>query len=68
MPVVLTPSMSHLDLAQAFAKVRTEREVWVYDKGSVIQGSPFGSYADICSIIGVEIKSKIVQRYIDTGK
>lgn len=60
--------MSHLKLAQTFSKLLINKEVWVYDKGELIKGSPFSNNTEISSIIGIDRASKVVQRYIDTGK
>jgi len=68
LPVTLTPNMSHLKLALAFAKVKGIKEVWVYENGVLIRGNPFNTYADVCEAIGISRKSLIVRRYIDTGK
>lgn len=68
LPVILTPDMSHLTLAQSFARVKENRIVWVYDKGVVVKGSPFKSYSEVCEVIGINRNSKIVSRYLDTDK
>jgi len=68
LPVVLTSDMSHLNLAQAFAKFKGPLIIWVYDNKTLIKGSPFNSYADVCEAIGLNRKSGTVKRYIDTVK
>jgi len=68
LPVTLTPLMSHLNLAQTFSRLKGPREVWVYDKGTLLKGSPFSSNVSACEIIGLDRKSSIVRRYIDTDK
>jgi hypothetical protein len=60
--------MSHLNLSQAFARLKIHREVWVYDKENLLKGSPFNSYADACEAIKIIRTSMVVRRYIDTGK
>lgn len=44
LPVVLTPTMSHLHLAQAFSSLVNVRNVWVYDNGRLLNSQPFTSY------------------------
>lgn len=68
LPVKLTPSISHLQLSQQFAKVRKGRLIWIYDNDVVFQGSPFTTVADASVSIGLSRKSLIVRRYLDTGK
>jgi len=68
LPIVLTSDMSHLNLAQAFAKIKGPLIIWAYDNKTLIKGSPFNSYADVCEAIGLNRKSGTVKRYIDTGK
>ena len=41
LPVVLTPTMSHLHLAQAFSSLVNVRNVWVYDSGRLLNSQPF---------------------------
>lgn len=53
LPVKLTPDMSHLVLAQKFARLITSRSVWVYDNGELVIGSPFESYAEAQAAIGI---------------
>jgi hypothetical protein len=40
LPVVLTPEMSHLHLAQAFSSLVNVRNVWVYDNGKLLNSKP----------------------------
>ncbi|CCO27488.1 LAGLIDADG homing endonuclease (mitochondrion) [Rhizoctonia solani AG-1 IB] len=44
LPVMLTPAMSHLHLAQAFSSLVNVRNVWVYDNGRLLNSQPFTSY------------------------
>lgn len=46
LPVTLTPEMTHLKLAQSFAKTYKTRGVWVYDNNVLVKGSPFMSNAE----------------------
>jgi len=68
LPVILTPTMSHLHLTQAFAKVRGTLNIWVYDKGNLVLGSPFNGHAEASTAVGVSRTSRTVARYLDTGK
>lgn len=45
LPVTLTPSMLHVDLAKAFARKVKTRAIWVYENGVLLNGSPFSSFA-----------------------
>jgi hypothetical protein len=68
LPVKLIPKMSHLNLGQAFSKVKGPLTVFVYDSKKLLKGSPFDSYAEVCAAIGIDRRSMIVRRYIDSGK
>lgn len=68
LPVQLTPTMSHVELAQAFARLVTSREIYVYDNGKLVSGSPFSSQPDALVAIGESKRSSAVKRNIDTGK
>ena len=68
LPVKLTPDMNHLITSQKFAKLITSRSVWVYDNGKLVIGSPFDSYAEAQTAIGISRTSVAVRRNIDTGK
>ena len=46
LPVMLTSTMSHLQLAQAFSSLVNVRNVWVYDNGRLLNSQPFTSYAE----------------------
>ena len=68
LPVTLTPSMLHVDLAKAFAtKVKT-RAIWVYENGVILNGSPFSSFASAMEAVGYSKTSIAGRRSIDTGK
>lgn len=68
LPVTLTPSMLHVDLAKAFhSKVKT-RQIWVYEKGVLLNGSPFSSFASAMEAAGYSKTSIAGRRSIDTGK
>ena len=43
LPVKLTREMWHVDLAQAFACLVKERNIWVYDNGVLLNSQPFTS-------------------------
>lgn len=60
--------MTHLILAQNFSKLINTRNVWVYDKGVLLNGSPFLSYAEAQEALGISRISVAVRRNIDTGK
>jgi LAGLIDADG endonuclease len=68
LPVSLTPEMSHLILAQTFAGHVKSRQVWVYNNGVLIKGSPFDTYASAQEAIGLSRISVVVRRKIDSGK
>ena len=68
LPIKLTPDMNHLILSQTFAKLVTSRQVWVYDNGKLVIGSPFTSYAKAQLAIGIPKYSVAIRRNIDTGK
>lgn len=66
--VVLTPEMSHLDLAKAFASLIKERNIWVYDNDKLINYKPFSTFVDAMKAIGYSPTSTAARRSIDTGK
>ena len=68
LPVTLTPEMTHLKLAQSFAKTYKTRGVWVYDNNVLVKGSPFMSNADAAASVGLNRTTRAVARYLDTGK
>ena len=75
LPVTLTPEMTHLKLAQSFAKTyKTPIKIvdfywWrVYDNNVLVKGSPFMSNADAAASVGLNRTTRAVARYLDTGK
>jgi hypothetical protein len=68
LPVKLTPEMTHLELSQSFAKTNKTRNVWVYDQNVLVKGSPFMSNADAAASVGLNRTTRVVARYLDTGK
>ena len=68
LPVVLSPTMSHLHLAQAFSSLVKVRNVWVYENGRLLNSQPFTSFAAAQEAIGIPRTSVAIRRNIDTGK
>jgi hypothetical protein len=68
LPVILTPEMRHVNLAQAFARLIKERKIWVYDNGVLLKPQPFTTYGDAMEAIGYSRTSLAARRTIDTGK
>jgi hypothetical protein len=68
LPVKLIADMNHLILSQSFARLLTSRQVWVYDNGILILGSPFSSYAEAQEAIGIPQNSLAIRRNIDKDK
>ena len=68
LPVALTPEMRHVNLAQAFARLVKERQIWVYDNGVLLNSQPFTTYGDAMESIGYSRTSIAARRTIDTGK
>ena len=68
LPVTLTPSMLHVDLAKAFAYKVKPNAIWVYDNGVLLNGSPFSSFASAMEAAGYSKTSIAGRRSIDTGK
>lgn len=60
--------MTHLKLAQSFAKTYKTRGVWVYDNNILVKGSPFMCNADAAASVGLNRTTRAVARYLDTGK
>jgi hypothetical protein len=60
--------MLHVDLAKAFAHTIKNRSIWVYDKGELINGSPFYTFRSAMEAIGYSKSSVAARRNIDTGK
>jgi len=59
MPVKLTPSMTHLQFAQTFARVRGKVEIWAYEDGNLIKNNPYSSYAEVCELVGLSRTSML---------
>lgn len=68
LPVTLTPEMTHLELAQSFAKIYKTRGVWVYDNNVLVKGSPFMGNTAAATSVGLNRTTRAVARYLDTGK
>lgn len=68
LPVTLTPSILPVDLAKAFASKIKTSAIWVYDKGVLLNGSPFSSFASAMEAIGYSKTSVAGRRSIDTDK
>ena len=60
--------MRHVNLAQAFARLIKERNIWVYDNGVLLNSQPFTSYGDAMVAIGYTRSSLAARRSIDTCK
>jgi len=69
--------MRHVNLAQAFARLVKERQIWVYDNGVLLNSQPFThalsfceseTYGDAMEAIGYSRTSIAARRTIDTGK
>lgn len=46
LPIRLTPTMAHTELAQRYSRLVDNRTVYVYDNDILVEGSPFNSYRD----------------------
>lgn len=68
LPIVLTSTMLHLHLAQAYGKLVTSRPVYIYDNGTLVNGKPYYSYAAAQEAIGLKRTASAVKRNIDSGK
>ena len=44
--------MRHVDLAQAFARLIKNRNIWVYDNGVLLNYHPFTTFGDAMESIG----------------
>jgi len=63
--------MRHVNLAQAFARLVKERNIWVYENGVLLNSlapHPFTTYGDAMEAIGYSRTSIAARRTIDTGK
>lgn len=60
--------MTHLVLAQNYARLAGNRLVWVYDKGQLVLNSPFQNYARALEAISQPRTRAGIRRTIDTGK
>jgi hypothetical protein len=73
-PFDISSGCSHLELAKNFARKRGSRKgftVYIYDTntgGKQIIGSPFSTYGAGHVALGLRAGSRIIGRYIDTGK
>ena len=68
LPVTLTPSMLHVDLAKAFVSKVKLNAIWVYDNEILLSESPFSTFASAMEAIGYSKTSIAGRRSIDTGK
>ena len=68
LPVTLTPSMLHVDLAKAFVSKVKLNAIWVYDNEVLLSESPFSTFASAMEAIGYSKTSIAGRRSIDTGK
>nr|YP_010721227.1 LAGLIDADG homing endonuclease [Cyathus striatus]WDS46378.1 LAGLIDADG homing endonuclease [Cyathus striatus] len=68
LPIQLTPEMRHVKLGQSFSRLVQERNIWVYDKGVLINSQPYASYGKAMEAIGYSRTSLAARRSIDTGK
>ena len=78
LPVTLTPSMLHVDLAKAFVSKVKLNAIWVYDNEVLLSESPFSTFASayqkknifffLEEAIGYSKTSIAGRRSIDTGK
>ena len=68
LPVKLTREMRHVDLAQAFARLVKERNIWVYDNGVLLNSQLFTTYGEAMESIGYSRTSTAARRNLDTGK
>ncbi len=55
MPITLTPAISHLQLPQAFARVKENQNIWVYNNSIIIEGSPFNSSGDVAEMLCLNV-------------
>jgi|SRR5882757_3858596 hypothetical protein len=73
-PFDISSGCSHLELAKKFARERGSRKgftVYIFDTnlgGKQIKGSPFSTYGAGHEALGLKAGSRIIGRYIDTGK
>lgn len=68
LPIKLTSTMNHTHLAQRYARLITNRTVYVYDNDMLVEGSPFSTYRDALTAIDKPRTSSRIKRNIDTGK
>lgn len=68
-PLVRAPSQTHRAFAMAIARTQKDtRLIYVYDNGVLTEDSPYNVYAKRQVPLGIPSNSKIISRYIDTGK
>lgn len=73
-PFDISSGCSHLELAKKFARERGSRKgftVYIFDAdlgGKQIIGSPSSTYGAGHEALGLKAGSRIIGRYIDTGK
>lgn len=66
-PVQRQPGQTQVEYSKSVARTLT-RVVYVYNKGQLVSGSPFSSYAEAQAAVGLKRTSRAAARYIDTGK
>lgn len=67
-PVLVKDKQTHTELAKSFARVLPKPEIWIYDIGTLVVGSPFQSYGKALIAIGKPTSASIVRRLVNTGK
>lgn len=72
-PFDITSGASHLELAKKYTRNMGGRKgftVYIYDRevGKQITGSPFSTYGAGHVALGLRTNSRVIGRYIDTGK
>lgn len=65
--LVRSPHQSQLEFGKTLART-FPRQVYVYDGNTLLNGKPFEIMADAAVSVGLPRTSRIVSRYMDTGK
>lgn len=66
LPVKLQPNQNHTQFARHFVKHMGPQDIWVYDFGTLVPGSPFQTKASAGRSVGAN--QITVKRFLDTNK
>ena len=70
-PFDVSSNTPHLNNVRVFGMLNSSKNpktVYIYENGSLINGSPFVSYSEVHKVLGLKSTSNTCNRYIDTDR